>query len=459
MREVLKGDPWQKQVDILESVRDNRQTAVRSCHGAGKSWTAGAAALWFLYAFPQSLVITTAPTDRQVRQILWQEIRTMHRRAGGRRTLPVGGVGRPLTKQLDVAEGWRAFGFSTRIPDNLQGLHAEHILVIVDEAAGVLAEIWDAISALLTSGHSRMLAIGNPTDTGGEFYKLFKDPGAAKIKIGYEDTPNFQDTDDDGQYAIVNPSLITPAWVEERRRKWGEDSPMFQARVLGNFPTASSDALIPLTLIEAAQERSLTPAEPVELGVDVARYGSDTTVQALRRGPVLRLVSVTAKEDTMETTGRVATTIRAEQPSAVKVDSDGLGAGVTDRLRELGFEVIEIHGGSAAMEPERFANARAEWYWGLRERFVSGDIDVEADDDDLANQLASLKYKVDSRGRIQIESKDEMKRRGLSSPDRADAACYAFAPAQGGSVWIEFMRGMKPDDDPAAEDELPGLRV
>lgn len=421
-REVLGQRPWSKQVEILESVRDHRITAVRSCHGAGKSHVAAAVALWFLYAFPGSLVITTAPTDRQVRAILWKEIRTMHRQA--RRKL----AGRMLTKSVEITSDWRAFGFATRIPDNLQGLHAADILVIVDEAAGVLPEIWDAISALLTSEHARELAIGNPTDTSGEFYKLFRDPGAHKIAIGADDTPNFTEGH------IVNPALITPEWAEERRRKWGEDSPMYIARVLGRFPTASSDSLIPLSLIEAAQERDLTVDEdgssrelsPVEIGADIARYGNDRSTIYLHCGPVLRLVKAMAKQDTMETTGDIVQARSEHKPERLKVDGDGLGAGVIDRLRELKVDVDEVHGGAQAKDPERFVNLRAEGYAGLRDRFIAGDIDIDPKDEDLASELAQIRYKVDSRGRIQIESKDEMRKRGLSSPDHADGAMYAF---------------------------------
>jgi len=434
IREVLGDDLWGEQAQIVESVRDTPETAVRSCHGIGKSFIAARTALWFLYTHAPSIVITTAPTDRQVRGILWKEIRSGHRRA----RYPLGGE--VLTQELKLAENWFAWGFTAPEydPDRFQGFHEVYVLVIVDEAAGVSQEIYEAIDSILTSEHARLLLIGNPTNPIGRFADDFKTAGVAKHAISCTSTPNFTAfgiTRDD----LINdtwetkitgplpaPYLITPYWAAKMIRRWGADSQFVQARVWGEFPAAGTDALIPLHWIDAAVERTLEPVGPDELGVDVARFGTDETVLVHRCGPVARVHAAFSQKDTMATAGAVRAALRATRATSAKIDAVGIGAGVYDRLNELGEPVQEMQSGAAAQDSERFANARAEWWWGLRERFESGDIDIE-DDEDLVAQLAGIKYKMTSRGQILIESKEDMKRRGLSSPDRGDALMLAFA--------------------------------
>jgi len=441
VRECLGDEPWQKQIEILEAVRDNGRVAVRSGHGIGKSWIAARVALWYLFAFPGSIVMTTAPTDRQVEKVLWAELRKAYHGA----KIALGGT--CLLKRLDLEDRWFALGFATDDPDALQGIHAEHLLAVVDEASGIDPALWPAIEGLLSSASCRLLMIGNPTEPSGDFAREFKSAATKKLHVSVFDTPNFTRfgvTLDDIRSRTwaekVNgsrlpiPALVTPAWVADKHQRWGESSPLWDARVVGQFPQQGSDTLISLAWIEAAQARDLPEGDPSELGVDVARFGDDETVIAHRRGPRVRLISVTSKEDTMETTGRVVAATRDQGVSAIKVDDVALGGGVTDRLRELGYPVVPVNVGEGASEPtmsgdpERYANKRAELWWAVRERFRSGAIDIDPEDEELAAQLASLKYKYTSRGQIQIERKEDAKKRGISSPDRADALMYAFAP-------------------------------
>ncbi|MDD3927725.1 MAG: hypothetical protein PHT33_13820 [bacterium] len=436
--DVLGAKLWPKQVEILESLRDNPETAVRSCHGSGKSFTAGRAILWFLYTHMPCIVINTAPTNRQVRGILWKEIRIAHQRAN----YPLGG--KLLTQELKLADDWWAWGFTAPEydPDRFQGFHEVYILVVVDEAAGVSEPIYEAIDGVLTSENARLLIIGNPTDPTGRFGKAFKTPGVNKITISAFDTPNFTTfgiTEEDiasGEWEakitspLPFPTLVTPHWVAKCHKRWGPTSALYTSRVKGEFPEQGTDTLIPLSWVEAAQNRELEPTGPSELGVDVARYGEDETVIMHRRGPVARSISTTGKEDTMQTTGRVVRALSDTGATVAKVDGDGLGAGVVDRLAELDKPVAEMRSGFAALDNERFLNRRAEWYWGLRERFETGDVDIDPEDEELAAQLSSIKYKINSRGQIQIESKDDMKKRGMSSPDRADALMLSYAETE-----------------------------
>ena len=437
---VLGGRPWGRQVEILRSVWHNSRTAVRSCHGAGKSWSAARIGISFLCTFPGSIVVTTAPTGRQVKMILWQE----WRRAVKTSKRPLGGE--LLKVEHRMADGWYAFGFATDIPDNFQGIHARHILVIADEAAGIMPNVAEAIDSLLTSENARLLAIGNPTDPNGWFAGLFKDPGVTKIHISAFDTPNFtafgiteQDiAEDTWEQKITGPlpypELVTPAWVAERYRKWGPTSPMYIARVLGDFPEAGDNTLIPLSWVEAAMERwyEIPEGEIVEFGADIARYGGDSTVIAIRYdNKVLPLVAM-SKLDLMEITGKIVALAREHKPRVVKVDAIGYGAGVVDRLKELKEPVVGIEVSRAPTDQEHFADLTSELWWNLREMLnpdtVANPNPVALPpDDELLGQLTSRRYSYTSRGQVKVESKDDMKKRGLSSPDRADAVVLAFA--------------------------------
>lgn len=204
--------------------------------------------------------------------------------------------------------------------------------------------------------------------------------------------------------------------------------PDWQARFINGDWGAfeGTNNVYPYQHLQAACLRGLAPGLPVVLGVDVARYGDDESVIGIRRGPVGRVHKALQGADTMTTTGEVVTAHRDEKPSGIQVDGDGLGAGVVDRLRELGIGVTEIHGGTPARDTERFKNLKAELYWGLRERLIAGDIDLDPQDFELLAQLTSCTYKINSSGQIEITPKDEMKRQGLKSPDRAEALIYAF---------------------------------
>jgi len=224
-----------------------------------------------------------------------------------------------------------------------------------------------------------------------------------------------------------NPHLA-PDYVERLVQIFPEE---WQARFLEGDWTAFEgiNCVFPFQAIQAAMQRTLEPGAPRELGVDCARFGDDASVIALREGPVLRPFRAKLRgTDLMALTGRIAQEIGADSPAATKVDADGLGAGVVDRLRELGHDVAEIHGGAKAFDPERFANRKAEIYWAFRERLIAGDADLPADDAELQSQLTSCTYRVRSTGQIEITPKEEMKKRGIKSPDKAEAAIYAFAP-------------------------------
>lgn len=432
LTEVLGDEAWSAQIEILEALRDHREVAVKSCHSIGKDWISARALLWFLYCYTPSMVISTGPTDRQVKEILWREVAKAHSRS----RWPLGG--KCQIQQLKVDEDRFAIGFTTTDEaERIAGFHSENILVILDEASGLQSQNYDAIEGVLASGNTKKLSIGNPTDSTSAFAKEFVTPGIHKISVDAFETPNFtafgitqKDIEQDTWQEkitgpIPRPYLIMPEWVSQRFKRWGPSSPWYISRILAQFPVAGEDTLIPMAWIEAAQNRTLEPSEPNNLGVDVARFGPDKTVIAHRRGPVLRIRSSYGKLDTMETAGHVRLAWRETGATPI-VDVIGIGAGVVDKLRELRVPVMEANAAASPEDKTRFLNARAEWFWTVRRELEIGNLDLDPIDEDLASELASLKWKPQS-GKIKIESKEEMKKRGLASPDYADAAAHTFA--------------------------------
>ena len=482
---------WRKQREVLRALRDHDLVAVRSCNGSGKTFTAALATLWWLCAHDaDAMVITTAPSERQVKELLWREIRHLY----GKNPELLGG--KLTSTRLELSEKRFAYGFSTDTAGRFQGFHSENILVIVDEAAEVREFIFDAIYGCLTSENAKMLMIGNPSRLAGTFYDAFhKNRGRWKtIHISAFDTPAFRgegplcpsdispaergkedpalhpspppsrergsappsphpghtpafaslrvpfrgakgdgttssDASGKAEVEVVPAGLATPKWAEMIADQRGVNSSEYQFRVLGEFPEEADDTLIALRLIESAVGREFEgmSGDDAVMGVDVARFGDNQTVAVVRRGSAVIDMLAFGRSDLMGTTGRVIDMARRHGVKAMHVDEVGLGAAVVDRARELdSVRTIGVNGGSKASDSERYLNLRAEMYDGLRQRFADGDISIP-DDSELASQLASLTFSYTSRGQLQIEGKDRIRSSGRQSPDKADALALAFA--------------------------------
>lgn len=415
---------WSKQADILRLLVSHRRVAVRSCYASGKSWLAARiGCYWIDCHLPgEAFVVTTASTFSQVKAILWRELGRAHTRG-------------KLPGRINQTEWWLpvhgkdeivAFGRkpSDLDPTAFQGIHAKYVLVVVDEAAGVPKTLHDAADGLIANEGSRLLLIGNPEDASGAFAKAcMPGSGFATVAIPAWTTPNFTGEAVDPELRDL---LISRVWVDEKRRSWGEQNPLWIAKVEAEFPNAADDALIPVMWIRAAQERTLPETAPVELGVDVGA-GGDRNVVARRRGGHVRIVRCNQEPDTMRSLGNVTADLAAAHAAVAKIDEIGIGRGMVDRGRELGRPVVGINVSEAADDREHYLNKRAEYYWGLRERFQDGTVDIDPNDEDLAAELVALRWKRTSRGQIQIESKVDMKRRGVGSPDRAEAVMLSFA--------------------------------
>jgi hypothetical protein len=422
-REALRFELWSKQAEVIESVRDHTRTAVRSCHGAGKTAVAARVALWFLVVHPRSRVITTAPTFHQVRDLLWREVAVGHRAAAGF----IGGE--LFDTRLEIDTDWFAIGLSTDRPERFQGHHAEHLLLVVDEASGVSQEIFEAAAGFLTSPGARALLVGNPTKTSGEFFDAFHSAAGFynTIKVSAFDTPAFTD---ERVAPEVLARLVSRRWVEEHTAKWGVRSPLYEVRIAAEFPSQADDAVVPLGDLHGAQGRELEPGLPLVLACDVARFGSDDTAVAVRRGNVLRVVASWNGRDTMQTTGEIVRLARElhrqhERRPLIVVDDAGVGGGVVDRLRELGeFRVVPFLGAGAARDRREYPNARSQSWFDLAEALPQIDLDP---DPELAADLLAPRYTLDSQGRRVVEPKSETKRRLRRSPDRADAVAMALS--------------------------------
>jgi len=445
MHEKLGRHLWAKQVEILNSVRDNRMTAVKSCHGPGKSFSGSGVVSWFMdvHELGSAFAVTTAPSWPQVEAILWREIRRRHSegKLPGRITLDckwhMGATG---ARRADASEELIAMG---RKPadydeDTFQGIHARYFLALLDEACGIPESLWNSVLSLVTNDNARVLALGNPDDPNSRFAKVCG-PGSGwnVISISVYDTPNFTGETDCAVCGkplgdAILESLVSEQWVEDRRRDWGEGSPIWVSKVMGEFPDTSDEYLISPSLIERCRQLNLPGIALGRYGLDVARMGVDKSVLVRNRGGVIRVVEEWAKMDTMESAGRAARHLRSHGVNRVPctIDIIGLGAGVYDRLKEQRLPVAAHQGSQRAARPDKFKNRRSEVWWTFRVMMEEELIDLDPEDDILAAQLGSVKWGVDSSGRIYVETREDIRERGLPSPDRADAAILAtVAPA------------------------------
>jgi hypothetical protein len=445
--QILGDSLWSKQREILRSLADNEKIAVASCHGIGKTWLASRAVLWFLHSFSPAIVATTAPTAHQVRNLLWREIRTAHAK------LPedLQAASKCLTTELQffkpdgsIYPDHLAWGRSTDEAAQFQGLHGPYLMAVVDEAAGVSDEIYEALDTWASGGVYRELLIGNPTHSEGKFYRAFTNPALEYVRIQVPVTSTPMWTQEDVP-ARVRKLLVQPDRVEQWKADWGEGSPAFQSRVYAQFPEAgASEVIVPLAWCERAKAREYTPeaGAVLQVGVDVARFGDDHTCTASRAGMALVEVN-TAPGDT---TGPQVAAMAAD--AAIKLrdtyggevlvvfDETGVGGGALDIARtrgDRGITYVGFNFGGAAQDSERRANAGAEAYWNLRD-FMQPDNDAAdmaiicegAGVDRFVAQVSARKYEYDSKGRVKLEAKDTMKKRGLPSPDEADAVAMAF---------------------------------
>ena len=449
--QVLGAHLWSKQREILQSVSVNEKTAVKSCHGTGKTFISAYAVVWFLYTRSPAIVFTTAPTAPQVEKLLWKEINVAY----GKLPSELRRLGRCLTTGLKIDVDHHAFGRATNDPENLQGLHSPHLMVIVDEACSVTDDMFDVIDTFAAGGEYRELYIGNPTSPEGRFYRAFQNPalGYNRISIPAVDTPNW--TGEDVPDAVKS-QLIQQERVAKWAIEWGVDSSTYIARVKAEFPSGDSTAvLVPLSWLEAAQQREAPEPNDgaLRMGLDVARFGNDLSSLCWAKGHVLTRLESKAKLGTIELAAWAAEEAEAyadsEKREVLVLVDEGGNPGVYDLLEKREHKLVTYEAvafGGAAIDSDKHSNRRNEMLWSVRELFRTGnnepDIVVVAKGDAierLAAQVSTIKFAYDGKGRPKVESKDEMKARGLPSPDELDAVALAFAPQQTANLFVQVI--------------------
>lgn len=426
-REVLNFEPddWQEAAgkDLVSYPR----VSIRSGQGIGKTAFEAGAVLWFLSCFPYSKVVATAPTKHQLNDILWSEISKWRDKS------PLLTEILRWTKTYVYVAGyekrWFAVARAAAKPENIQGFHEDNMLFIIDEASGVEDNIIEAILGTLSGDNNKLLMCANPTKLSGVFYESHtKDRG--RYKVHHVNSEDSKRTNKENIQALKD--------------KYGEDSNVVRVRVYGEFPKQEDDVFIPLPLVEGAIandiENEETPAV-IELGVDVARFGDDDTVIAPKVGGVVRPLIVKHGQNLMRTTGDIISLclqLKDEFPDYsgyvyVKIDDTGLGGGVTDRLAEIQQEqglswlvVLPVNAGAKVPKSASKYYASFTTYMWAKCRDLMQDKQIQLpNDEELVAQFSCRKYQMASIGKQRLESKDDMKKRGISSPDRADAVALA----------------------------------
>ncbi len=398
--------------------------SVASGHGIGKSATEAIIILWFLACWKNSKIGCTANTSDQLYDILWSEISLWLKR-----------MPEPIqqwydwktayVRMVDSPESWyaRARTAKKEAPEALAGLHADNIAIVVDESSGVHDTIFETAQGALTNDNVLVLLISNPTRLSGYFYNTHH-----KFKKNWQTM----------QFDSRESPIVSKTFVEQILNDYGEDSPQFAVRVAGKFPNAEEDQLIPYELFDLASARkfSINMDSPRIGATDVARYGGDATIHSERQGNTAKMLQERMGQDTMATCGDIVTHIKQGELEQNPydywcIDVIGLGAGVYDRCKELQTEgvipdtvkLVAVNVSVSPLNDKEYSNRRAELADEVRKWLRTGSVDER-----FREQTCSIKYKApDSKGRLVIEKKEEMKERGLSSPDRFDSLCLSFA--------------------------------
>ena len=425
-------DDWQGLV--ASDVANYPKVAVKSGQGVGNTALEAGLIIWFLVCRPYSKVIATAPTMQQLYDVLWAEISKWLNSSKVKALLT---WTKTKVYMNGDSERWFATAKTATKPENMQGFHEEHMMIVVDEASGVVDPIMEAILGTLTGEDNKLLLMGNPNRIDGTFYDAFN-----------KDRDKFR-THTVSSRSSKRTSKDNIAMLES---KYGVDSDVVRVRVDGNFPKGALDSFISLETVELAlgskiSQEEVTASKVLHVGCDVARFGDDKTVISPRISTKVFPFRKFVKKSTMETAGNVLRCCKEYMnlypnitQCIIKVDDSGVGGGVTDRLKEvvreegLPYQVIPVNNGDAATDDYYF-NLGGQIWGHIKEllevnfsnNMQGKETQIELPNDpEMIKQLSVRKYHMTSKGKIQLESKKEMKERGLGSPDTADALSLAL---------------------------------
>ena len=464
---------------------DKNRTAIKSSNGVSKTFQISAMIQWAGSAFDigETLSIITAPSQDQVKRAIWGYMKDFRKRAAARDFI--------LPGWLDESMGWKtatpegnvdiAFGKVPPKGDEVsifQGTRSTFgkTYVFVEEAGGVTQNLFVAAEAVLTGDESRGFFIGNPDHVGGPWQKLFTDPNNEqdwnRFTLNYMDLPWYTGEtvypDDPEMEAALQKNLTTEGWVEQKKRMWGEKSPWFLSKALGQFPEDGGTGFFTPGDVGKARDTEIEDdmSVPCVFGLDIARMGLDESVLVMNRGGKVTILDAWAKTDTYTSTVKVFEYAQKYQPVEIRVDATGVGGGVLDNLVENPqfagpWDAIGIEGALASPDITKWANLRAYIYDSAKTQMAAEEIDIDGDEKDLLDELSLITYKFHNRGGVQIARKEDMKTALGGSPDRADAFVYAVCDLSPwtGNPWNEMRDGeaviMEREDLPFMTEELP----
>ena len=412
--------PWWWEAS--EKLVRKQRLSIRSGHGVGKSAFLAITVIWFETCYFPTKIPCTAPTAHQLSDVLWAEIakwlRVLEEKTPGLAdqfewTQDEFRLKAAPKESFAVARTARADK-----PEALQGFHSDNLLIIADEASGVPDIVFEVGQGAMSTEGAFAIFAANPTRRSGMFYEThhsLRDRWETMVVSG-ETCP-----------------LVSQQFIDDIAFQYGRDSNVFRVRVQGEFPTADDDTVIPIDLCESAKMREVNAYGNTVWGIDVARFGRDRTVLVKRcTNATLEKHKAWSGNDTMQTSGRIYAewldTPPEKRPTTIFVDSIGIGAGVTDRLMELGLPVTGVNVAEEASVSELYLRLRDELWFKARKWLEKKDCKLE-DDEQLIAELSLPKYAFSSSGKLKVESKDEMKKRYPQSPDIADAFCLTFAHA------------------------------
>lgn len=459
MREVLLFEPDEWQMEVAYDLRDYPRVTVKSGQGVGKTGVEAALLVWFLVCFPFPRIVATAPTKQQLHDVLWSEVdKWMNNSPLLSRLLK-------WTKTYVYMKGyekrWFAVARTATKPENMQGFHEDNMLFIVDEASGVADPIMEAITGTLSGENNKLLLMGNPTKKSGTFYEshtedraLYRCHTVNAEKVGRTNKEN----------------------IKAMKRKYGAESNVVRVRVYGEFPNQEDDVFMPISYLEDSCRTELSDAtakalgkyrnrmgviqpidtsgvQQIDIGCDVARFGDDKTCIGYRINEAVKIYKKYNGQDTTWTASNIAKLYKELKHKykykgqiPVKVDDGGVGGGVVDQLRSYkrsdpvayaDMVILPVHFGQP-IKHKYYADTTTYMMGIIKDLISPYDDDgkphkpelILPNDNDLIGQLSCRKYSFTSNGKQKVESKKEMKERGLSSPDEADCILLVCLPVK-----------------------------
>lgn len=410
---VLGATPERWQVEVLEALPNNLRIAVKSGHGVGKTALEAWIIIWFLVCHSPSKVPCTAPTAHQLKDILWAEIRKWINK------LPTW-----LQTQFDLTSDRLSLSEDTfavartarkENPDAFQGFHEDNLLFVCDEASGIDEVIFEVAQGALSTKGARIVLFGNPTKTSGYFYRCFN-----VLRDSYK------------TYTVscYDSTRVNKQYIDDCIKEYGKDSNFFRVRVLGEFPESGDMQFISTDDVKNCINykcKSYTDF-PLQMGLDIARHGDDDSVLVIRQGRKIHSIDRYRITDLTTLSSKVTEILKKHPECAqLALDTVGMGIGVFDILRKWGWDHIlqQVNAGEKASVEGRYKNRRAEMWDNMRQA-IRETIDLP-DDDRLLVDLTGLQYDYDNTQRLQLEKKSDMKKRGVASPDSADALALTYA--------------------------------